>query len=54
LQVREDGFALREALVTPRIGIHEAVDWPLRFALPENRCVSGPKHLAGKIIPVDS
>jgi DNA-3-methyladenine glycosylase len=54
LQVRDDGFLVGEALVTPRIGIHEAVDWPLRFALPGNPCVSGPKSLAGRRIFVDS
>jgi DNA-3-methyladenine glycosylase len=52
LQLREDGFTPREALVTPRIGIHEAEDWPLRFTLPGNRCVSGPKRLTGKRIPI--
>jgi DNA-3-methyladenine glycosylase len=54
LQVREDGFTVSEVLVTPRIGIHEAEDWPLRFALPENRCVSGPKNLSGERFAVDS
>jgi DNA-3-methyladenine glycosylase len=54
LQVRDDDFLVREALVTHRIGIHEAVDWPLRFAVPGHPCVSGPKGLAGKRIPVDS
>jgi DNA-3-methyladenine glycosylase len=53
LQLREDGFAPHEVLVTPRIGIHEAVDWPLRFAMPGNPCVSGPKSLIGKRIPID-
>jgi DNA-3-methyladenine glycosylase len=48
LQVRDDGFPVSEVLVTARIGIHEAVDWPLRFALPGNKCVSGPKTLVGK------
>jgi DNA-3-methyladenine glycosylase len=48
LQLREDGFSAREVLVSPRIGIKDAVDWPLRFALPENACVSGPKNLSGK------
>lgn len=50
LQVRDDGFAIREVRVTPRIGINKsnaAVDWPLRFALPGHACVSGPKSLAG-------
>jgi DNA-3-methyladenine glycosylase len=48
LQVRDDGYQVAEMLVTARIGIHEAVDWPLRFALPEHQCVSGPKSLAGR------
>ena len=48
LQIRDDGYAVSEVLQTARIGINEAVDWPLRFALPEHDCVSGPKSLAGK------
>jgi DNA-3-methyladenine glycosylase len=44
LQVRDDGYAVGEVLVTPRIGIHEAVDWPLRFALVRNSCVSRGKR----------
>jgi DNA-3-methyladenine glycosylase len=44
LQLRDDGFRVREVLVTPRIGIKHAVDWPLRFALPNHGCVSGPKN----------
>jgi DNA-3-methyladenine glycosylase len=43
LQLRDDGFKVRKVLVTPRIGIRHAVDWPLRFALPDHGCVSGPK-----------
>jgi DNA-3-methyladenine glycosylase len=43
LQVREDGFAATECLVTPRIGIRHAVDRLLRFSLPEHPCVSGAK-----------
>jgi DNA-3-methyladenine glycosylase len=46
LQLRDDGFKADEVLVTPRIGIRHAVDWPLRFALPDHHCVSGPKALA--------
>jgi DNA-3-methyladenine glycosylase len=49
LQVRDDGYTVGEVLVTPRIGIHEAVDWPLRFALPGNECVSGGKRLRGSV-----
>ena len=48
LQIRDDGFAVAEALATPRIGIKEAVDWPLRFAIPKNKCVSGMRSLTGK------
>ena len=47
LQVRDDGFPEPEIVVTPRIGIRHAVDWPLRFALRGHACVSGPKRLMG-------
>ena len=47
LQVRDDGFPEPEVVITPRIGIKHAVDWPLRFALRGHICVSGPKWLAG-------
>jgi len=47
LQVRDDGYQVTELRVTARIGIHEAVDWPLRFALQGHICVSGPKSLTG-------
>jgi len=50
LQVRDDGYSITEVLVTARIGVHEAVDWPLRFALPEHNCVSGPKRSVGNRI----
>ena len=43
LQLRDDGFRVSKALVSPRIGIKHAVDWPLRFTLPGHLCVSGPK-----------
>jgi DNA-3-methyladenine glycosylase len=48
LQIRDDGYPVTEVLATSRIGIHEAVDWPLRFVLPGNRCVSGAKSAIGK------
>jgi DNA-3-methyladenine glycosylase len=48
LQVWDDGFAVREVLVTRRIGIREAAERPLRFALPRCEFVSGPKSLPGK------
>lgn len=47
LQVRDDGCVVSEILVTARIGIKHAVDWPLRFALPEHGCVSGARNLTG-------
>lgn len=53
LQVRDDGYAVDEVMVTPRIGIHEAVDWPLRFALPGHPCVSGGKRLRGNVHRVE-
>ncbi|MGA2672343.1 MAG: DNA-3-methyladenine glycosylase [Terracidiphilus sp.] len=52
LQLLDDGFAVSEVLVTARIGIREAADWPLRFALPGHACISGPKGLIGKRILV--
>lgn len=45
LQVRDDGFLVEEVLVTPRIGIRHAMELPLRFAIPEHGCVSGPKRM---------
>ena len=47
LQVRDDGFAGPDVVITPRIGLRHAVDWPLRFALRGHACVSGPKKLNG-------
>ena len=52
LQIRDDGYTVTEALATARIGIREAVDWPLRFVLPGNRCVSGAKNAIGKRVPL--
>ena len=45
LQLRDDGAPVPEPLITPRIGIHDAADWPLRFAVPGNPCVSGPRKM---------
>jgi DNA-3-methyladenine glycosylase len=47
LQVRDEGHSISHALVTARIGISHAVDWPLRFALPGHACVSGARNLTG-------
>jgi len=52
-QIRDDGFQVSEALVTARIGINPsnpALDWPLRWVIPGNPCVSGPKSLSGNRI----
>jgi DNA-3-methyladenine glycosylase len=49
LQVRDDdSCAVPEVFVTARIGIKHAADWPLRFTLPEHKCVSGARSLAGR------
>lgn len=46
LQVRDDGYPAAEVLVTPRIGISAAVDWPMRFSWAGHKCVSGPRTLS--------
>jgi DNA-3-methyladenine glycosylase len=50
LQVRDDGFEVKEAAVTARIGIRHAIDWPLRFVLPGHACASGPRRLVGRCV----
>jgi DNA-3-methyladenine glycosylase len=50
LQVRDDGYSVDEVLVTRRIGIRNAVDLPLRFAVAGNACLSGPKALGRRCI----
>jgi len=50
LQVLDDGTRVKQVLVTRRIGIRHAVELPLRFAIPGDTCVSGPKRLAGRHI----
>ncbi len=45
LQIRDDGAAEPDALVTVRIGITHAADLPLRFVVKGHPCVSGPKRL---------
>jgi DNA-3-methyladenine glycosylase len=52
LQIRDDCYEVSEALVTARIGIRQAADWPLRFLLPGNRCVSGAKNAIGKRVSI--
>ncbi len=45
LQIRDANTPASEILITPRIGINVAVNWPLRFVLRGHPCVSGPKTL---------
>jgi DNA-3-methyladenine glycosylase len=45
LQIWDDGSPDADALVTVRIGINHAVDFPLRFVVRGHACVSGPKKL---------
>jgi DNA-3-methyladenine glycosylase len=52
LQMLDDGYPVTEVMVTARIGIRHAADWPLRFALPGHNCVSGPKSLTGKRVRI--
>jgi DNA-3-methyladenine glycosylase len=54
LQVRDDGWTPEKIRVGARIGIKQAADWPLRFFVEGEPCVSGPKRLnaAGKRIAV--
>ncbi|MGH9607662.1 MAG: DNA-3-methyladenine glycosylase [Terracidiphilus sp.] len=46
--LRDDGYKAAEILVTARIGVHVAVDWPMRFSFAENKCVSGPRSFSGR------
>ena len=50
LQVLDDAFKVAKVMVTPRIGLHVAEDWQLRYALPGRSCVSGPRNLIGSCI----
>ncbi len=52
LHIRDDGFPVPVAQVTPRIGIRNAVDWPLRFAILGHQFVSTTKRLNGKCVPI--
>jgi len=45
LQLRDDGFVCSAPEITPRIGIRHAADLPLRFAIPDNHCVSRPTRI---------
>ena len=48
LQVRDDGYPAPQVVITPRIGISAAVDWPMRFSVAGHKCVSGPSTLSAR------
>lgn len=48
LQVQDDGYPPADVLVTARIGISAAVDWPMRFSFAGHKCVSGPRTLSAR------
>jgi DNA-3-methyladenine glycosylase len=43
LWIGEDGYRPQRVLLSPRVGITKAVDRKLRYTIPENPFVSGPK-----------
>ncbi len=43
LWIGDDGFRRGKVMVTPRIGINKAAEWPLRYFLAGNPFVSGRK-----------
>jgi DNA-3-methyladenine glycosylase len=45
LQIRDGGGPQADPLITVRIGINHARDWPLRFVLASHACVSGPRSM---------
>jgi DNA-3-methyladenine glycosylase len=45
LQIRDGGGPPADPLITVRIGINHARDWPLRFVLASHACVSGPRSM---------
>jgi DNA-3-methyladenine glycosylase len=51
LQLRDDACPVPQSLVTVRIGIKDAIDWPLRFVVQDHVCASGPKSLNRRMRP---
>ena len=49
LQVRDDGVEAGPPLITPRIGIRHAVEWPLRFAVNDHPFISGPRKFSSDV-----
>ena len=52
LRILDDDIVILEAQVTARIGIRHAAELPLRFAIPGHPCVSGPKNLPHRCVPI--
>lgn len=48
LQVGDDSYPAPKVVITPRIGISAAVDWPMRFSVAGHKCVSGPSTLSAR------
>ena len=48
LQLRQDRFSVGEIEITPRIGIRQAADLPLRFSIANHDCVSKPAAIRMK------
>jgi DNA-3-methyladenine glycosylase len=46
LWIGDDGYQARGVVTSPRIGITKAAEYPLRYFLPANPFVSGPKTFA--------
>lgn len=43
LRLADDGYRVRQVLVTSRVGITKSADEPLRYVIAGNRYVSGPR-----------
>jgi DNA-3-methyladenine glycosylase len=54
LQLWESDLAVDRILITSRIGIRRAAELPLRFAVADNPCLSGPKNLLGRYVALSS
>jgi len=51
LWIGQDGFCAKQIQITPRIGISNAADQPLRYALAGHVCVSRGRITAGDLRP---
>jgi DNA-3-methyladenine glycosylase len=48
LFIADDGYSPGRILVTPRVGISKAAERPLRYVIPDNQFLSGPKKLLAR------